>query len=82
MLSCYLILGWIPSHKALNYSQNPLYGHRTVALSLWKESPYIFSKFNPLNTDTPLIPTLSMTPSVSVLTEFDCVTGLLGRTLL
>ena len=25
------------------------------ALSLGKESPYVFSKFNPLNTDTPLI---------------------------
>ena len=35
--------------------------------------PYIFSKFNLLNTDTPLIGTLSMLPSVSVLTEFDCI---------
>ena len=26
-----------------------------LALSLEKENPYIFSKFNPLNTDTPLI---------------------------
>ena len=42
------------------------------ALSLRKESPYMFSKFNPLNTDTPFIRTLSMVPSVSVLTEFDC----------
>ena len=42
------------------------------ALSLRKESPYMFSKFNPLNTDTPSIRTLSMVPSVSVLTEFDC----------
>ena len=32
------------------------------ALSLGKESPYIFSKFKPLNTDTPLIGTLSMAP--------------------
>ena len=38
------------------------------ALSLGKESPNIFFKFNPLNTDTPLTRTLSMPPSVSVLT--------------
>ena len=30
---------------------------RQFALSLGKESPYIFSKFNPLNMDTPLIRT-------------------------
>ena len=34
---------------------------------LGKENPYIFSKFNPLNTDTLLIQALSMAPSVSVL---------------
>ena len=43
------------------------------ALSLGKQSPYILSKSNPLDTDTPLIRTLFMVPSVSVLTEFDCV---------
>ena len=32
------------------------------ALCLGKESPNIFSKFNPLNTDTPLIWSLSMAP--------------------
>ena len=42
------------------------------ALSLGKQSPYILSKSNPLDTDTPLIRTLFMVPSVSVLTEFDC----------
>ena len=42
------------------------------ALSLGKQSPYVLSKFNPLNTDTPFIRTLFMVPSVSVLTEFDC----------
>ena len=42
------------------------------ALSLGKESSYIFSKFNPLNTDTPFIRTLSMVPSLFALTEFDC----------
>ena len=36
------------------------------ALSLKKESPYIFSKLNPLNTET------LYGPSVSVLTGFDC----------
>ena len=44
---------------------------RQFVLSLEKESPYIFSKFNPLNADTLLIWTLSMAPSVSVLTGFD-----------
>ena len=48
-----------------------LKGLRTVFLSLGKESPYIVSKFNPLSTDTSLIWTLSMAPSVSILTSFD-----------
>ena len=34
--------------------------------------PYIFFKFNPLNMDTPLKQTLSVAPSVSLLTGFDC----------
>ena len=42
------------------------------ALSLGKQSPYNLSKFNPLNTDTLFTRTLSMVPSVSVQTEFDC----------
>ena len=46
------------------YSQSPLYGH-LVSLSLGKESPYIFSKFNPFYTDT------FNDPLVSVLTGFD-----------
>ena len=41
-----------------------------LLLSLGKESPCIFSKFNPRQTDTPLIRTLSMAHSVSVLTGF------------
>ena len=49
-----------------------LHYYGQFALSLVKEGPYIFSKFNPLNTDTPLIRTFSMAPSVSVLTGFDC----------
>ena len=45
------------------------------ALSLGKENPYIFSKFNPLNTGTPFIWTFSIPPPlppVSVLTGFYC----------
>ena len=42
------------------------------SLSLGNVSPHIFSKFNPLNTDTLFIRTLSMAPLVSVLTGFDC----------
>ena len=41
-------------------------------MSLGRESPYIISKFNLLNTDIPLIQTLSMVPSVAVLTGLDC----------
>ena len=47
---------WTPHH----------YGQ--FALSVGKESPYSFSKFNPFNKDTLLILTLSMAPSVSLLT--------------
>ena len=62
-------------------SQTPLYRHplnvdislsRTICSVPGEESPYISSKFNLLNTDTPLIRILSIAPSVSVLTEFDC----------
>ena len=42
------------------------YGH--FSLSLGKESLYIFSKFNPLNTDTGQFSVLH-----SVLTRFDCI---------
>ena len=49
---------------------------REFALSLGKESPYIFSKIWTTKTGTPLIQTLSMPPrpppSVSVLTGSDC----------
>ena len=58
-----------------------LYGHhliRTPQSLLWTvflvPSPaYIFSKFNPLDTNTLLIRTLSMAPSVSVLTGIGCI---------
>ena len=42
---------------------------RTVCFVPGEESNYIFSEFDPLNTDTPLLQTLSMGPSVSVLTD-------------
>ena len=45
------------------------YGLLIITVSL----PYFFSKFNnPLNTDTPLIWTLSTAPSMPVLMGFDC----------
>ena len=48
---------------------------RTVCFVPDEKSPYIFSKFNPLNTDTPLIRTLSMPspppPALSVLLQCD-----------
>ena len=44
-----------------------------LGLSLGKESPQIFSKFNPLNTVTPLTRTLSITPSVTILRGFGCI---------
>ena len=46
---------------------------RQFVLSLEKENPFIFSNFNPLNTDTLLIWTLSMALSVSLLTGFDYI---------
>ena len=53
-----------------HFIQTPHY-YGQFALSLGKENPYIFFKLNPLNTDTPLIQTLSMARSVFVVTEFD-----------
>ena len=65
----YLLLGSIAETCLI---QTPRY-YRQFALSLGK--PFLFfSKFNPLNMDTLLIvQTLSMAPSVSVLTGFDCI---------
>ena len=49
------------------------------ALSLRKEIPYIFFKFNLLNTDTRLIWTISMALSMFVVMGFDCnINYLLG----
>ena len=39
---------------------------------LGKALPYIFSKFNLLDTDTQLVWILSVAPSVSMLMQFDC----------
>ena len=39
-----------------------LHYYEQFALSLGKESPHIFSKFNSLNTDTPLIRTVCFVP--------------------
>ena len=50
------------------------WARRNFCHSQAKESPYIFYKFNPLNTDAALIQTLFMTHSVSLLTGFDCCT--------
>ena len=47
--------------KDIRLTWTPHY-YRQFALSLPKESPHIFFKFKPLNTDTPLIQTLSMSP--------------------
>ena len=79
-----LHLGVIPTiwEPGKSYTQsNPAL--RTIScLSLVKESPYIFSKFNPLNMDTPLIRTLwRYGPSVSVLTAFDGVRKKITRNI-
>ena len=44
-----------------------------LALSVWKESLYIFSNFSPLYTDTPLKRTRSMPPS------YDCIGLMLSK---
>ena len=59
----------VASLRCIMYSQIRSYGH--FALFTGKESPCICSKINPFNTDTPLIRTLSIAPTVSLLTEFD-----------
>ena len=47
--------------------RTPHYYVRQFALSLGKENPFVFSTFNPLDTDTSLMRRLSMDPSGSVL---------------
>ena len=47
-----------PPFKGTHSIRTPHY-HGQFALSLGKQSPYIFSKFNLLNMDTPLIQTLN-----------------------
>ena len=58
-----LILIIIQSNLAL---WTPAYYYGPFSLSLGKESPYIFSKFNPLNTDS------FYESPLSVFTEFVC----------
>ena len=72
MVLLILIMQYSLFPSLFNYSQTLLYRHpliiltsryfRQFILSIGKESPYIFSKFNLLtfNTDTPLIRILSM----------------------
>ena len=59
------------SLKSTRLIRTPHY-YGQFALSLGKESPYSFPKFNPLNTDIPLIWKLFKPPPVSALTGFDC----------
>ena len=79
-LHCTLIVKYTVLEQC---SQSPLYGHsfythtsllRTVCLLPGESNPLHFPalKFNPLNKDTPLIRKLSMAPSWSILTRFDC----------
>ena len=80
-LHCRLQLSRINGTVKPDFTDNRLirtphyYGQ--FALSLGKEIPYNFSKFNPRNTDTPLIWTLFMPPSVTFLTGFNCSTFIL-----
>ena len=46
--------------------------YKQFALSLGKESPYIFQLIQPAHMDTPLIGKRFMAPSVSKITGFDC----------
>ena len=77
-----LIGFYYPLFSSRIYSQTPRYRHplnmdtsflRTVFF-VPGESLYIFSKFNPLNTDTPLIRSFSIAHSVFALTPgFDLI---------
>ena len=49
----YTVRHWVKSNAA-----------GQLAMPLGKESPFIFSKFHPLNADTPLVRTVSLAPSV------------------
>ena len=63
----------------VQYSQIPLYGlplrtspcyYGQFAVSIGKESRYIFYKFNPLNTDTSLLQTVCLVPGERKLLHF------------
>ena len=62
----------VPRIKDTRLNIQTSYYYGQFALSRGLGSPYIFSKFDPLNMDSPIIQTLSMAPSVSVLPRFDC----------
>ena len=83
-------LAWMlsrPNSCTQSYNQTPPYGHplnwdtsflRTVCFVPEKRKPLnIFSKFNPLNKDTPLLRTLSMPSSESVFTGFNRIRHLI-----
>ena len=68
---------WVACVSYFHYAYNKRDVSCTVKLchlpTLPRGCPYIFSQFNPLNTGSPLIPTLTMAPSVSFLTDFDSI---------
>ena len=73
ILSCRVLFHTVKTRfQADPRSKRTLHYYGQFALSLGKENPHILSKFNPLNTDTPFIRTLSMVPSPFALTEYDC----------
>ena len=64
ILSCRVLFHTVKTRfQADPRSKRTLHYYGQFALSLGKENPYILSKFNPLNTDTLFIRTLSMVPS-------------------
>ena len=56
-------------------NMNTLRDYGQFASTLRKESPWIFSKFKPLNTNPLWIRTLSMAPSVSLSAGFDFISN-------
>ena len=66
MSCCHLplpvLMNTVKPHFTDTHSIRTLHFYRQFALSLGKESPYIFSKVNPLNTDTSLLRTVCFVP--------------------
>lgn len=66
-----VLLASVKEYTSSHFLINP---HKDMfSLSLGKATPHIFSKFNPLTTDTLSTGRLSLVPSVSVLMAFDCI---------